>query len=206
MGSPPIDAAVFDLGAVLIDWDPRHLYRRLFGGDDAAMERFLAEVCTPDWNRRQDAGRTWTEAVETLVAEHPDERELIVAYHERWDEMLGGAIGGTVAVLAELRDRGLPLYALSNWSDETWHFATERYEFLEWFDAIVISGEAGVAKPDPRIYRLLVDRTGLDPARTVFIDDVPANVEAGRSLGFRGLVYVDPIRLRRDLVGLGILD
>jgi 2-haloacid dehalogenase len=175
-------------------------------GDDAAMERFLAEVCTPDWNRRQDAGRTWTEAVETLASEHPDQRELIVAYRERWDEMLGGAIEGTVAVLAELRDRGLPLYALSNWSDETWRFATDRYAFLDWFDAIVISGEAGVAKPDPRIYRLLIDRTGLDPTTTVFIDDVPANVEAGRSLGFIGVIYADPPRLRHDLVGLGLLD
>jgi 2-haloacid dehalogenase len=170
------------------------------------MERFLAEVCTPEWNRRQDAGRTWTEAVETLAAEHPDQRDLIVAYHERWDEMLGGAIDGTVAILAELRDRGLPLHALSNWSDETFHFATERYAFLDWFGEIVISGEVGVAKPDPRIYRRLIHRTGLDPTTTVFIDDVSANVEAGRALGFVGLVYLEPGRLRRDLAGLGLLD
>jgi 2-haloacid dehalogenase len=170
------------------------------------MERFLAEVCTPEWNRRQDAGRTWAEAVETLAAEHPDQRGLIVAYRERWEEMLGGPIDGTVAILEELRDRGLPLYALSNWSAETWPFAAERYPFLDWFADIVISGEAGVAKPDPRIYRRIIDRNGLDPTTTVFIDDVAANVEAGKELGFIGLLYVDPAGLGGDLAGLGLLD
>ena len=202
---PPITAAVFDLGAVLIDWDPRHLYRRLFDGDEAAMEQFLAEIATPEWNRRQDAGRSWAEAVEALAAEHPDQRALIVAYRERWVETLGGAIDGTVEILEELRQRGLPLYALSNWSAETWPYAVERYPFLAEFRDIVISGEAGVAKPDPRIYRRLIDRNGLDPTATVFIDDVAANVEAGKELGFIGLLYVDPAGLRRDLEGLGLL-
>ncbi|MFI5226584.1 MAG: HAD family hydrolase [Candidatus Limnocylindrales bacterium] len=169
------------------------------------MERFLAEVCTPEWNRRQDAGRSWAEAVDTLAAEHPDQRALIVAYHERWVETLGGAIDGSVAILEELHGRGLPLYALSNWSAETWPFAADRYRFLDRFTDIVISGDAGVAKPDPLIYRRLIDRNGLDPTTTAFIDDVAANVEAGKKLGFIGLLYVDPARLRRDLEELGLL-
>ncbi len=170
------------------------------------MERFLGEIATPEWNRRQDAGRPWAEAVEALAAEHPDQRALIVAYRERWEETLGGAIEGTVEILEELRERGVPLYALSNWSAETWPYAVERYPFLAEFRDIVISGEAGVAKPDPRIYRRLIDRNGLDPTTTVFIDDVAANVEAGKDLGFIGLLYVDPAGLRRDLQGLGLLD
>ena len=205
-GSGSIDAVVFDLGAVLIDWNPRYLYRRLFDGDEVAMERFLTEVCTPEWNRRQDAGRTWAEAVESLVAEHPDQADLIRAYRSSWLEMLGGSIDGTVAIFDELRARGVPLFALSNWSTETWPMAVERFPFLGGFTDILISGEAGVAKPDPRIYRILIERDRLDPARTVFIDDVPANVEGARAAGFVGIVFTDPDSLRRELVGLGLLD
>ena len=204
--SGPIDAVVFDLGAVLIDWDPRHLYRRLFDGDDAAMERFLAEVCSPEWNRRQDAGRAWAEAIDSLVAEHPDQADLIRAYRSRWLEMLGGSIDGTVAIVDELRGRGLPLFGLSNWSIETWPMAVERFAFLGDFTDILISGEAGVAKPDPRIYRMLIERDRLDPTRTVFIDDAPANVDGARAAGFVGIVFTDPASLRRSLVDLGLLD
>ena len=111
-----ITSVVFDLGGVLIDWNPRHLYRKLFGADEAAMERFLAEVCTPDWNSRFDAGRPLAEGVAELVAVHPEQVELISAYQQRWPEMLGGAFEGTVAILGELRRAGLLTYALSNWS------------------------------------------------------------------------------------------
>lgn len=112
--------AVFDLGGVLIDWDPRHLYRKLFGGDDAAMEDFLANVCTAEWNERQDAGRTFAEASALLKSEHPSKAKLIDAWVDRYEEMLGGAIAGSVEILAELRDGGVPLYALTNWSSETY--------------------------------------------------------------------------------------
>ena len=169
------------------------------------MERFLAEVCSPEWNRRQDAGRTWAEAVETLVAEHPEQADLIRAYRSRWVDMLGGPIEGTVAIFDELRERGVPLFALSNWSTETWPLAVERFAFLGGFTDILISGEAGVAKPDPRIYRILIERDRLDPTRTVFIDDVPANVDGAHAAGFVGIVYNDPDSLRRELVGLGQL-
>jgi len=203
--TPDIQAVVFDLGGVLIDWNPRHLYRRLFDGDVAGMEWFLAEICTPAWNAEQDSGRSWHDAVETLARLHPEYRELIVAYDERWPEMLGGPIDGTVEILAELRRAGLRLAALSNWSAEKFPIARERYDFLDWFEAVVISGEAGVSKPDPRIYRHLLARTGFGPATTLFIDDVAANVAVAAELGMVARPFTDPDSLRADLQGLGLL-
>jgi 2-haloacid dehalogenase len=199
------DAVVFDLGGVLIDWNPRHLYRQLFAGDEAAMERFLAEVTTQEWNAQQDAGRTWRDAVDALVAIHPDWRDLIVAYDERWPEMLAGSIDGTVEILADLRREGVRLVALSNWSAEKFPIARQQYEFLGWFETIVVSGEVGMAKPDPRIFRHLLERTGLAPASTVFVDDSPANVAVAAELGMTALLFRDPPRLRRDLRALGLL-
>jgi 2-haloacid dehalogenase len=200
------DAVVFDLGGVLIDWDPRHLYRSIFDGDEAAMERFLAEVTTAAWNAEQDAGRTWRDAVETLIAIHPDRRDLIVAYDERWAEMLGGPIEETVDVLADLRGTGIRLAALSNWSAEKFPIALERYAFLGWFEAIVISGEVRLAKPDPRIFRHLLERTGLAAETTVYVDDAPANVAVAADLGMTALRFTDPASLRADLEALGLLE
>lgn len=199
------DAVVFDLGGVLIDWNPRRLYRPMFDGDEVAMERFLAEVCSPAWNLDLDAGQPWRAAIETLAASHPDQRDLIVAYDERWPEMLGGPIEATVEVLADLRDTGIRLAALSNWSAEKFPIARERYRFLDWFETIVISGEVGLCKPDPRIYRLLLDRTGLDAASTVFVDDAPANVSAATEAGMTALAFRDAATLRSDLAALGLL-
>ena len=200
-----INAVVFDLGGVLIDWNPRHLYRRLFDGDAAAMERFLAEICSPTWNAQQDAGRSWHDAVETLARQHPEYRDLILAYDERWPEMLGGPIEGTVDILGELRAAGVGLAALSNWSAEKFPVARERYDFLGWFDALVISGEVGVSKPDPRIYRHLLERTGFDPGRTLFVDDVAANVAVAADHGMRTHLFRDPPALRADLQSLELL-
>lgn len=195
----------FDLGGVLIDWNPRYLYQQLFD-DDAEMERFLAEVTTQEWNAAQDAGRPWSEAVEVLSAQFPDHRDLIDAYHTRWPEMLGEAIHGTVAILDELRARGIRLYALSNWSAETFPVARERYPFLGWFDGIVISGEVGAAKPDVRIFQTLIDRHEIEPSETVFVDDNEPNVTAADAMGFIALRFHDADRLRDDLVGLGLLE
>ncbi len=203
--TPAIEAVVFDLGGVLIDWNPRHLYRRLFDGDTAAMEWFLAEICSPTWNAQQDAGRAWHDAVETLVGQHPEHRDLIVAYDERWPEMLGGAIDGTVDIVGELRGTGLGLAVLSNWSAEKFPVARARYDFLGWFDALVISGEVGVSKPDPRIYRYLLERTGFTPARTLFVDDVAANVAVAAGHGMRTHLFRDPPTLRAELQELGLL-
>jgi 2-haloacid dehalogenase len=201
-----IDAVVFDLGGVLIDWDPRHLYRKLFPGDEAGMERFLAEVVTPQWNQRQDTGRPWSVAIEELVAEHPDQRELIEAFRARWPETLRGPIQASVDILAELRRIGLGLYALTNWSAETFALARPMFPFLAWFRGIVVSGEEGIGKPEPEIFRRLLDRYGLRADRTLFIDDVAVNVEAAARLGMRALAFVDPARLRRDLAALGLVD
>jgi 2-haloacid dehalogenase len=203
--TPSITAAVFDIGGVLIDWNPRHLYRRLFDGDEPAMERFLTEICSPAWNAELDAGRSWPDAVEALARQHPEQRELILAYDDRWPEMLGGAIEGTVEILAELRKTDLRLAALSNWSAEKFPVARERYDFLGWFDAVVISGEVGVSKPDPAIYRHLLERTGFDPAATVFVDDIAANLAVAAELGMEVHRFSDPVTLRADLHRLGLL-
>jgi len=197
---------VFDLGGVLIDWNPRYLYRKLFDGDDAAMERFLAEVTTPEWNGEQDAGRTWAEAVDVLTRQHPEHATLIAAYAIRWPETLGEAIHSTVDVLDDLRRTGVRLFALSNWSAETFPIARPRYPFLEWFEGIVISGEVRMAKPDARVYRHMFERYSLDPATAVFIDDSEANVNAARELGMIAIRFDGADALRRALAGLGLLD
>lgn len=197
-----IDTVIFDLGNVLIDWNPRYLYRKLFGGDTDAMERFLSEVCHAEWNERQDAGRTWQEAIEEATARHPEHEQLIRAYHLRWQEMLGGAIQESVAILHELRKRGTRLLALTNWSRETFPVALARFEFLHWFDGILVSGEERLIKPDPAIFRLLISRFGLDVSRAVFIDDSLRNVEGARRAGLRAIQFEGAANLRRDLTAL----
>ena len=189
---------VFDLGGVLIDWNPRHLYRKLLP-DDASVEAFLAEVCTHDWNVQQDAGRTVAEAVAELSARHPERAELVAAYYGRWEEMLGGAIEEAVAVLEELDAARVPLYALTNWSRETFPIARRRFDFLQRFRGIVVSGEERAAKPDPRIYRILLERYQLDPAACLFIDDVARNAEGARAAGMEAIVYTSAAELRRQL-------
>jgi 2-haloacid dehalogenase len=206
MSAPAVGTVVFDLGGVLVDWDPRHLYRKLFDGDDAAMEWFLANVCNAEWNAAQDRGRPFAEGVAEATARFPEHRDLIRAYHERWEETLGGPIDATVNLLAELDARGTPLYALTNWSAETWPVALERFSFLRRFDGILVSGEVGVVKPDPAIFALLVRRFGLEPARTLLVDDSPRNVDAARACGFRAVRFTSPAGLRVELSELGLLD
>ncbi len=170
------------------------------------MEAFLADVTTPEWNREQDAGRSWAEAVEVLTRARPEHRDLIAAYRDRWQEMLGEAIGPTVDVLAELRATGIRLLALTNWSAETFPIARPRYPFLEWFDAILVSGDIRLAKPDPRIFERLLEEHALAPASTVFIDDADANVRAASQLGMTAIRFEGADVLRRELVGLGLLE
>ncbi len=199
-----ITSVVFDLGGVLIDWNPRYLYGQLFGGDDAAMERFLAEVCSPEWNSRFDAGRPFAEGVAELAAAHPEQAELISAYQERWPEMLGGAFEGTVAILLELRRAGLRTYALSNWSAETFPITRTRYDFLEGMHGILTSGEFKLGKPDPAIFRELLRRFSLTPQDTVYIDDWDRNVAVATSLGMSAIQFVDAVQLRSELRLLGL--
>ncbi len=203
MGNSDV-AIVFDLGGVLIDWNPRHLYRRLFD-DEAAMEKFLSEVCTPHWNEQQDAGRPFAEAVSLLVAEHPQHEDLIRVFWDRWHEMVAGAIEPTVAVLAELKEAGFPLYALSNWSAETFARARPMFEFFDWFEDLVISGEVKLIKPDPRIFELLLGKIGRPARKCVYIDDSAANASAARELGFQAIHFTSAEQLRKELIGLGVL-
>jgi 2-haloacid dehalogenase len=198
-------AVVFDLGGVLIDWNPRHLYRKMFDGDEEGMERFLSEICTPEWNVRQDEGRSFAEATEELIARHPEQAELIRAFFDRWPEMMGGAINGTVEILAELKGAGREIYALSNWSAETFPHARKRFQFLDWFDFIVISGEIGLAKPNREVFDFLLEKTGRRAEECVFIDDSPANTTAARDLGFEAIHFSSPRQLRDELMNRGIL-
>jgi len=198
--------AVFDLGGVLIDWNPRYLYRKLFGDDEAAMEHFLATVCTSSWNAQQDAGRPFVEACASLKLQHPTHAEFIDAWIQRQEEMVSGPIVGSVDILAELRARGVPLYALSNWSAETYPISLRRFEFLRWFRAVVLSGEVRLLKPDPRIFQLLFETHAVDPAQAVYIDDLPGNVATATALGMHGILFTDPSALRHELVKVGLLD
>jgi 2-haloacid dehalogenase len=197
--------AVFDLGGVLIDWNPRYLYRKLFDGDDAAMELFLANICTSNWNAQQDAGRTLAEGCAILKREYPAQAKFIDAWLERYDEMLAGPIHGTVDLLNELRTRGVPIYALSNWSAETFPAALKRFEFLRWFRGTLLSGNVRLLKPDPRIFKLFFETHGVDPGQAVYIDDLPANVDAARTLGMHGIRFTDPAALRGELVKVGLI-
>jgi len=202
---PQRDTVIFDLGGVLLDWNPRHLYRKLFPGDEAAMEHFLGTVCTHEWNRGQDAGRPCAEATQLLRAQHPDKAQLIDAYYARFDEMIAGPIEGSVAILAELRERGTSLYFLSNYSAETFRLAPPRFEFLSWFTGGIVSGEHGVIKPDPAIYSLLIEHFAIDPKRAIFIDDVAVNAEAARPFGIHPIHFRGPDALGAELVELGLL-
>ena len=200
-----MDTVLFDLGAVLIDWNPRYLYRPLFNGDEKAMEHFLAEIAPPWWNLEIDAGKTFAGAVAERVLDHPEHAAMITLWKDGWEKMLRDEIAGSVEILGELRMKGHRLHALTNWSAETFPIARRRFEFLNWFEDIVVSGEVGLAKPDPRIFALAIERCRLDPARTVFIDDSPRNVEAGRNAGLHALHFRDPDQLRADLKRLGML-
>jgi 2-haloacid dehalogenase len=194
----PITTVVFDLGAVLIDWDPRHMYRSMFA-DDSAMEDFLATVATPEWNHEQDRGRTLAEATAILLAKHPEQTELIEAYYGRWDEMLGEPIAGTVEIARQLKARGVRLLALTNWSAETFPRARHRMTFLDEFDGVLVSGTVGLVKPDPAIYHLLVERHDVDVRRCVFVDDSLRNVQTAAGLGFDAIHFRSPEQLANEL-------
>lgn len=192
-------AVIFDLGGVLVDWNPRYLFRKLFQGDTERMEWFLREVCSHEWNEQQDGGRTWAEGVDLLVKHHPDLEPMIRAYHERWEETLGGDIPETVALLRELHGAGVPLYALTNWSAETFPFAQKRFDWLRLFRHIVVSGEVRLLKPDPRIYHHLLDRCELRAEDCFFTDDVERNVLGARAAGLNSMQFLGVEKLRADL-------
>ncbi|MEL6658106.1 MAG: HAD family phosphatase [Bacteroidota bacterium] len=201
----PIQTIIFDLGGVLIDWDPRYLYRKLFDSE-TEMEDFLATVTTPDWNEEQDAGRSLAEATDLLVKQFPEQAELIHAFYGRWTEMLGGPISGTLTILEELyQAKRYDLFALTNWSAETWPIAIDLYPFLGWFQGVLVSGQEKMRKPSPVFYRLLEERFPLQLKSSLFIDDNLRNVEAARKLGLRTIHFHSPEQLRKELEGYGVV-
>lgn len=199
-----LDAVVFDIGGVLLDWNPRHLYRKLFA-DEAAMERFLDEVCTLEWHHAHDLGVPFDESCAALAARHPACAEYIWAWGQRSEEMVGGPIPGSVQVLRDLLERGVRCYALTNMEAETYPLRLRRFDFMGWFDGTVVSSDEGVAKPDPAIFRLMLGRFGLDAERTVYVDDAARNVEVAAALGMRAVRFVSPEGLREWLVAAGLL-
>ncbi|HEX8427714.1 HAD family phosphatase [Hymenobacter sp.] len=201
-----ITTVVFDLGGVLIDWNPRYLYRKLFT-DEQEMNTFLETIVTSDWNEEQDAGRSLAEATTYLVAKHPEHRQMIEHFYGRWSEMLGGAIPGTVDILTELRDSSrYRLYALTNWSAETFPIALEQFEFLHWFEGIVVSGTEKTRKPFPDFYHLLLSRYNIEPQHAVFIDDNERNILAAKEVGLHTIHFQSPEQLRTELQAFELLD
>ena len=200
-----IETVIFDLGGVLIDWNPEYVFREVFD-DEGEMRYFFEEVCTSEWNVRQDAGRPLAQATEEKVREFPEYEPAIRAYYGRWEQMLGGPIEASVRLLEQIHARGAHrLYALTNWSHETFPVAQERFGFLQLFEGIVVSGQEGLAKPDHRIYRTLLERYRVAAETAIFIDDLAKNVEAAREAGIRGIHFRGAERLEEELKGLGVL-
>jgi 2-haloacid dehalogenase len=200
-----IDTVIFDLGGVLIDWNPRHLYRKIFK-DEQEITWFLENICTSEWNDHQDAGRTFAEATEELVAKHPEWESPIRAWYDRWEETISGPIHETVEILQHFKDaKTHRLYALTNWSAESFPVAQKMFDFLGWFDGIVVSGEEKTRKPFPEFYRILFNRYSVTPSRAVFIDDNIKNVAGGREMGLNVIHFQSPMQLRNELETFGLM-
>lgn len=200
-----INTIIFDLGAVLIDWNPDYMYRTIFN-DEQEMRHFLTNVATSDWNEEQDAGRSLQEGTEWLIAKHPQHEENIRAFYGRWIEMLGDAFEGTVEIFKELKESGkYKIYALTNWSAETFPLAQERFDFLNWFDGVVVSGAEKMRKPAPEFYQILLDRYNVNPQESLFIDDNYRNILAAEKMGINCIHFTSPEKLREELVAKEIL-
>jgi 2-haloacid dehalogenase len=200
-----IKAIIFDLGNVLIDWNPSYVFDKLID-DEEKKKHFFEHICTPEWNEEQDGGRSLKTGTEELVARHPEWKEYIEAFYGRWEEMLGGPIHDTVEIFRELKETGrYKLYALTNWSAELFPVALKRYEFLHWFDGRVVSGEEKMRKPFPEFYQLTLDRFNLRAEETLFIDDNLRNIEAAKKIGLQCIRFHSPEQLRQELTGAKIL-
>jgi 2-haloacid dehalogenase len=203
MAGRQIQTVVFDVGGVLLDWDPRHLYRKLFD-DPAAMADFLGRICTPQWHRAHDLGADTVQSCRELARTYPEHADLIMAWAERGEEMIAGQFDDTVQVLADLKAAGLACLALSNMEPDTFSLRRSRFGFFDLFDGFVISGIEGVVKPDRRIFEILLSRYQLEPAATFFVDDQPRNVDAASELGIVAVAYAGAAGLRSDLRRLGV--
>lgn len=199
-----INTIIFDLGGVLIDWDPRYLYRKIFKTEEE-VDYFLEHICTSEWNEEQDGGRSLLDGTKWLVKKHPEHKTEIEHFYNRWEEMLNGEISGTVRVLEKLKQAGKhKLYALTNWSGETFSIAEERFDFLSYFDGIVVSGVEKDRKPFPSFYQLILDRYAIDPKNAVFIDDRYSNIEGAEEVGILGIHYTGPVQLEEALRAKGV--
>jgi len=192
-------AIIFDFGGVLVDWNPRYLYRKYFGDDSTAMESFLTEIGFSDWNLQQDEGRPFVEGVAELVGRFPHHAELISAYQHHWEESVAGPIQPSVDILYALKAAGYPLYGLTNWSAETFALTRQKYQFFDCFEDIVVSGAIKMIKPDPRIFQVMLDQIGRPAAECIFIDDSLVNVTAARSLGFQTIRFESSEQLQAEL-------
>lgn len=189
-----------------MDWNPHHLYRSFFGDDPQMTERFLAEIGFNEWNRHLDYGRPFAEVLAEVSRRFPSRRELIEAYDARWEESIAGPIQPTVDILRDLKEAGHRLYGLSNWSAEKFALVRDKYEFFRWFDAIVISGEEKVAKPEAAIFLILLRRIGRPADECLFVDDSARNIDAAKALGFKTVHYESPAQLRKELSSYGLLS
>lgn len=199
-----ISAIVFDLGGVLIDWNPRHLYRKIFGGDEQKVEAFLRDVCTLEWNELQDAGRSLAEGTRALTGKFPHWKSEIEAYYGRWPEMIGGRVPGTAEIVRDLSRAGVALFALSNWSGETLPHIKDDYPELRCFRRIFFSFQYGLTKPDRRLFQIAIDGIGCPAPSLLFVDDNGRNVAAARAAGMQAVQFESAAVLRRQLSDLGI--
>lgn len=200
-----INTIIFDLGAVLIDWNPHYMYRSVFDNEEE-MKNFLATITTSDWNEEQDAGRSLQEGTDLLVKQFPEHEANIRLFYARWYEMLGEAFWDTVEIFKELKETGkYKIYALTNWSAETFPVAFERYEFLKWFDGIVVSGAEKMRKPTPEFYQILLDRYHVRAEEALFIDDNKRNVLAAEKLGIKSIHFTSAEALKEELISMAIL-
>jgi 2-haloacid dehalogenase len=201
----PVRHIVFDIGKVLIHYDPHIPFSRLIP-DDAERNAFFSEVCTHEWNLEQDRGRSWAEAEAVLIADHPDKEELIRAFRVHWPEMVSHSYDDSVAVMLDFIESGQDVTMLTNFAADTFREAKEKFPFLKAPRGVTVSGEIGLIKPDRAIYDRHVEVFDLDPAASLFIDDSPANVEGAIAAGWQGIHFRDPAQLRRDLAGMGLLQ
>lgn len=201
-----IDTVIFDFGGVLIDWNPAYVYLKEFRGDEQKMNHFLEHICSWEWNDNQDAGYMLQQATEDRVAMFPEYERLIRMYYGRWKDMLGYEHSETVEVLKLLKELGKhKLLGLTNWSHETFPIALERFDFLSWFDGIVVSGTEKMKKPDLRIYQLTLDRYGVTAKNAVFIDDKKENIDAAIKKGMYGIHFKTATKLKEELRRLEVL-
>ena len=200
-----IKAILFDFGNVLLEWNPRHVYRRYFPDDEAAMEQFFQEVNFMEWNAQQDKGRSFAEGIAVLSGEFPQYSHLIQAYQDNWKDSIGGSLEGTVEIMKRLKLSGYSLYGLSNWSAETFPLVRDQFVFFELLDDIILSGEVGQIKPHPEIYEIALKRIGRPAAECLFIDDALANIEQARKMGFAVIHFQSPEQLEAELKAIKLL-